>query len=305
MYKKRLQCSLCLLFIFYVSGKVIPLMENGVLHVSILTMIAVTVERYNALCRPFKRRMSYTMSATIKSLAVIWILGITSTIPFYIMTVHEQAKFYDGTAIHVCRTKIDVTWKYLYTVFNFVVFFVIPFILLVVIYMFIIRQLTSDTLSILAQNDRSALKTIRARKQVVYMLIFIIVLFFVTLFPIRVVTMWLIFTPPEHVYKIGLEGHLNLISLARILMYINSAGNPIIYSLTSTKFKLAFRRLFSKSDQGSSDSNYTCEPPYCANQRTQARQTGNNDNYIPLEHNFASRSRMLTEKTEQSFSSCQ
>ncbi|XP_060562096.1 QRFP-like peptide receptor [Ruditapes philippinarum] len=227
--------------------KLVPLMENGVLHVSILTMLAVTFERYNALCHPFKHRMASTISATVKTIIGIWIIGTILTLPFLIMTEHEDAMFYDGSPIKVCRTKVNEMWRYCYTIFLFIAFFVLPFFILIGFYARIIKQLMSDKLKSLAQNDRPAVNALRSRRQVVQMLIFIIVLFFVTLFPIRVFSLWLIFTPTEDAIKIGLEAYLNLISWARILMYINSAGNPIIYSLTSTKFKTAFKRVLRRN----------------------------------------------------------
>lgn len=213
------------------------------LHVSILTMLAVTAERFNALCQPFKMRMVCTVSTTMKVNLAIWFVAYSLALPFCIMTVHEDAQFFDGTPIKVCRTIVDDSWRYCYVVFIFVLFFALPFFILIFIYSKIIRQLTSDTLKTLTRNDPSATSTIQMRKQVVFMLIFIIVLFFVSLFPIRVVSLWIIFTPARDIAKIGLEGYLNLMAWARIFMYINSAGNPIIYISSSTKFKMAFNRL--------------------------------------------------------------
>ncbi|XP_045188439.2 QRFP-like peptide receptor [Mercenaria mercenaria] len=249
-------------FLGKVMCKLVPLMENGVLHVSILTMLAVTFERYTALCHPFKRKMSYTISSTIKIIAGIWIVGFILTLPFWVMTEHEDARFYDGSPVKVCRTKVNETWRYFYTILVTILFFALPFFVLVGIYSQIIKQLTSDRLKSMTRNDKSALKTLRSRKQVVNMLIIIILLFFVSLFPIRVITLWLIFTPSDDVTEIGLEAFLNLISWARILMYINSAGNPIIYSLTSSKFKMAFRKVLPRNArhryQGTMSTRYNC-----------------------------------------------
>ncbi|XP_045190876.2 QRFP-like peptide receptor [Mercenaria mercenaria] len=235
-------------FLGGIMCKLVPLMENGVLHVSILTMLAVTFERYNALCHPFKYRMASTISVTIKTIVGIWIVGTILTLPFLAMTEHEDALFYDGSPIKVCRTKVNEMWRYCYTIFIFIAFFALPLFILIGLYTLIIKQLMSDKLKSLAQNNRTAVNTQRSRKQVVQMLIFIIVLFFVSLFPIRVFSLWLIFTPPAEAMQIGLEAYLNLISWARILMYINSAGNPIIYSLTSTKFKSAFKRVLRRNN---------------------------------------------------------
>ncbi|XP_060551585.1 QRFP-like peptide receptor, partial [Ruditapes philippinarum] len=236
-------------FLGGIMCKLVPFMENGVLHVSILTMIAVTLERYVVLCHPLKRKMFYTVSSTIKIVIIIWIIGLTLTSPFLFMTEQEDARFFDGSPIKVCRTKVNETWRYIYTVMITVIFFLLPFLVLVGIYSKIIKQLTSDTLQSLTKNDKSAFNILRSRKQVVKMLIIIIVLFFVTLFPIRSITLWLIFTPSNDVTKIGLEAFLNLISWTRILMYVNSASNPVIYSLMSTKFQRAFKKVLRRNTE--------------------------------------------------------
>lgn len=36
---------------------------------------------------------------------------------------------------------------------------------------------------------------------------------------------------------------MNVMHFVRLLIYVNSAGNPIIYSLVSTKFRRAFARV--------------------------------------------------------------
>ena len=241
------------------SGKLIPLLENGALSVSIMTIIAVTAERYNAICHPFKRNITCTKATATRMAVLIWILGFLLCSPFMIMTDSEKALFYDGTPIEVCRTRVDSLWRYIYIVVAFIMFFMVPVFLLAYMYACTIRQLVSDELNLFhAVNTRSAVLTLRTRKQVVRMLIFIVILFFISLCPFRIVTLWLIFTPTEKVIYIGLEGYLNLMSFSRIMMYINSAGNPIIYSLTSTKFKAAFKRVLRSTISRSSFGTQRC-----------------------------------------------
>ncbi|XP_053406520.1 neuromedin-U receptor 2-like [Mercenaria mercenaria] len=104
----------------------------------------------------------------------------------------------------------------------------------------------SDRLSVITSNDISARITLQARKQVVRTLILIMILFFVTMCPIRVVSLWQIFTPVEELAHIGIEAYYNIIWFARLMMYLNSAVNPVIYSLSSSKFKMAFRRILTQ-----------------------------------------------------------
>ena len=87
------------------------------------------------------------------------------------------------------------------------------------------------------------MSTRRSRRQVVKMLVGIVVLFFISLMPVRCVIIWQIFTSDAQIQGLGPEGYYNLMWISRLLMYINSAGNPIIYSLVSSKFQEAFWRL--------------------------------------------------------------
>lgn len=195
-----------------------------------------------AICYPFKKQAYCSDTMAIKVIVVLWLTAYACTSPFLVMTALEEAYFYDGSVVEVCRTKVTEIWQRAFVVANFVVFFALPFFLLFFMYGMIIRQLMSDSLRVITKNE-CAKYTHRSRKQVVRMLIFIIILFFVSLCPIRVVSLWQIFTYVENIENLGLEGYLNILSFARIMMYLNSSMNPVIYSLTSTKFKLAFKRV--------------------------------------------------------------
>lgn len=212
-----------------------------------MTISAVTAERYIAICHPFKRGSSCTIGSAAKIIFVLWILGFLFSLPFLIMTDLEEALFYDGTPIHVCRTRVDTFWRKLYIIVVFMAFFALPLLILVFTYALIVKQLISESLTLFASaNDRSAKFSLQLRKQVVRMLIVIVSLFFITLCPIRIVSLWLIFTPTKDVVSIGLEAFLNLMSFARIMMYLNSAVNPLIYNLTSRKFRTAFRNVLQR-----------------------------------------------------------
>lgn len=223
-----------------------PLLENGVLHISILTMIAMTTERFYSIIYPFKNLSNCSDTSTIKIVFAIWTIAFICTLPFLLITRLEEAVFYDGTKVYVCRTLVHLLWHKVFIVANNVAFFLIPFFVLIVMYSKIIQRLMSDGTSVIMSNDMRARISLRARKQVVRTLVLIMILFFVSMCPIRVVSLWQIFTPAEELSHIGIEKYYNIIWFARIMMYINSSGNPVIYSLSSTKFKMAFRRILTQ-----------------------------------------------------------
>ncbi|XP_022098349.1 allatostatin-A receptor-like isoform X2 [Acanthaster planci] len=93
--------------------------------------------------------------------------------------------------------------------------------------------------------------TRQAHRRVVFMLASVVAVFFVCWFPMRIVMMWQVFAPMESVKAWLVNNHHTFtVMLAgfRILIYINSAINPILYNLISTKFRAAFRSVICCED---------------------------------------------------------
>lgn len=81
------------------------------------------------------------------------------------------------------------------------------------------------------------------RQQVIFMLVAVVSSFFVCLLPFRAFTLWVIASSEEDVVSLGLEGYYNILYFCRIMLYLNSALNPILYNLMSSKFRSGFWRL--------------------------------------------------------------
>lgn len=124
------------------------------------------------------------------------------------------------------------------------IFFVVPLIILLAIYTVISRQLMSDRMSIGCASDQSGQYHHQARRQVILMLFMVVVFFFICLLPMQTVRLYFLLATKKQIMKLGLEGYLNLLYFARVMLYVNSAINPICYNLVSTKFRDAFRRVF-------------------------------------------------------------
>ena len=223
------------------TGKAVPYLENLVTHASILTILSISFERYYAICHPLKAQYTCTTRRTVKIIIVIWICACILTIPFALIAYLEPATFFDNSIVKVCRTTIESPLEQGYIVTLTCVFFVIPVIVLVILYSRIIRCLVVESKELSIESKNNCNNTLKQRLQVVYMLIAVIVLFFVCMLPFRVVSLWLIYSPGD-VEKLGLEGFLNVIGFARVMYYMNSAGNPILYNVISSKFREAFKK---------------------------------------------------------------
>ena len=84
---------------------------------------------------------------------------------------------------------------------------------------------------------------LRYRKQVVLMLGTVVLSFFLCLMPFRAFTLWIIVAPQEAVFSLNIETYYNILYFCRVMTYLNSAINPILYNIMSSKFRDGFFRL--------------------------------------------------------------
>ncbi|OWF49275.1 Pyroglutamylated RFamide peptide receptor [Mizuhopecten yessoensis] len=219
-----------------VMCKLVPLFENASLNASVLTLWVISCERYQAICRSLKTNICQLAKNAGNCVLLIWACAYLLSLPFFFMTYHEKASFYDGTEVMVCRTRINEFWHFFYVTAMTVLFFLLPLLILLFMYCAIIRKI------FLTQSPDEHPPS-RQRKQAILMIIGVVTLFFVSLLPIRTVTMWIVYSSNEDKRQLGFEAFTNLICIARIMLNVNSAGNPIIYGLISSRFRMAFRNL--------------------------------------------------------------
>ena len=81
---------------------------------------------------------------------------------------------------------------------------------------------------------------LRARRQVVTMLGTVVVFFFICLLPFRIFTLWFILAADEDIENFGIETYYHVLNFCRVMFYLNSAINPILYNVMSSKFRTAF-----------------------------------------------------------------
>lgn len=157
---------------------------------------------------------------------------------------------------------------HVYIVAIFILFLALPLLLLTLMYSAIILTLAAttfgggasngsargsnnDSMSSLNHPGRNIYRmdsehfsnprAVASRRQVVRMMVAVMALYFICLVPLRSFQIWVTFSTPEQFMELGFERYYNLLNGLRIIMYINSAGNPIIYSLLSTNFRNAFQ----------------------------------------------------------------
>lgn len=193
-----------------------------------------------------------TTARAFKIIGALWAVALISAIPFFFIAQTTEAfHHYFKRQVTQCLIPITTAMEKTYIITITLVLFVIPLLLLMLLYGFIGRQLAKESslrrsthtgLTNHRNNRASNSQTLRTRKQVIVMLAIIIVLFFVCLLPLRVFTLWNVYSSDSEKNSLGFERYMHVLSFARIMHYINSAINPVVYNVVSTKFRSAFLR---------------------------------------------------------------
>lgn len=68
----------------------------------------------------------------------------------------------------------------------------------------------------------------------------VVVFFFICLLPFKIFTLWFILTSDEDIQMMGPETYYHVLNFCRVMFYLNSAINPILYNVMSSKFRTAF-----------------------------------------------------------------
>ena len=142
-----------------------------------------------------------------------------------------------------------------------VLFFNVPLIVLIILYAIIAKNLMlNDKMPKIRLSKPEY--SLKARKQVVLMLgtisfIYtaptlinktnilgaVVFSFFICLLPFRMFTLWIMTVSDETVFKMGIDTYYSTLYFCRIMCYLNSAINPILYNLMSSKFRRGFLKI--------------------------------------------------------------
>ena len=216
-----------------------PYLENTVSHGSVLTVLAISIERYRVVCRPL-RGVNDSLKKVGKNVTIIWIVSAAASVPSLFIAVFKDSYYMDGTPVKVCRNYVHLDWHKAYIIMLTCLFFIFPCALLFCLYCkvcYVLRTARRGNIPLGQTNryrDRKKLK-----KQVMNLLISIVLLFFICHLPFRVLGIWIVFENEAKLASLGLETYFNILYSCRIMFYLNHAVNPIIYNFASTKFRSA------------------------------------------------------------------
>ncbi|NXL95772.1 TRFR protein, partial [Alectura lathami] len=220
------------------------------INISAWSITAFTVERYIAICHAIRAQLLCTVSRAKRIIAWLWLFTSLYCLMWFFLVDTSQATFSDGAQVS-CGYRVSRSLYMPIYFLDFAVYYVIPLGLAAVLYGLIARILFLSPLPALPQHaslgsthrgsslqlscrgNRGAMSSCR---QVTKMLAIVVVLFALLWMPYRTLVVVNSFMDPPYL-------NTWFLLFCRMCIYLNSAINPIIYSLMSQKFRAAFGKL--------------------------------------------------------------
>ena len=204
---------------------------------SIFTLTILSLNRFRAIVYPLQRQMEiYHTKVAIIS---IWILSLLLSSPYMLVLGLDRMNECEETWPSVEHRKA-------YTASLFLLQYLLPLAVITVAYVKIAYELKKRIRQRNAANSNTALNSqqqTEARK-VVRMLIVVTLLFAVCVLPNNIMWMWLDFgRGGDHPH------HRDLVAVANIILFANSAANPIAYTICHENFREEFKLYFTCNSQ--------------------------------------------------------
>ncbi|XP_042908808.1 neuropeptides capa receptor-like [Parasteatoda tepidariorum] len=158
-------------------------------YASILTIVVFSTERYIAICHPIRQQTKAKLSSAIRNIAIVWLVSIVCALPFAYYAKVNYVTLPDGQLVEEASwcglSFVEGNEVWIYAMgFSTIVFFIIPFVLIIVMYVFIwlalrrshrMHRSTSESAQCRLERERSKAQS---RRVVIRMLVAVVAGFF-------------------------------------------------------------------------------------------------------------------------------
>ncbi|XP_025110290.1 orexin receptor type 2-like [Pomacea canaliculata] len=237
-------------FMGAVMCKALLFLQNASVSVSVLTLSAIAVERWYAICYPL--RFKSTLSRARNIIIIIWITAMLVALPELIVADAERYKFpgtFESIVLTGCKPVWDAWKQSIYQVFLAVAMYIAPIVLMSLTYAHIAFVLWKVAIpgnscqSVMAGGKRPMLDGKRSklpedqlasRRKAAKMLIAIVIVFGICYLPVHLMNVL------RYFQLLKTESAVQPL-ISHWLPYFNSALNPVIYNFMSAKFRKEFK----------------------------------------------------------------
>ncbi|XP_045212427.2 RYamide receptor-like [Mercenaria mercenaria] len=204
---------------------------------SVFTNMAIGIDRFMAVMFPLRSRLTKKRAKYV--IIIIWVCSTAlSSVQFKVARANDY-----GGGIIACQEQWDnMNDRKIYTVFIFVITYLIPLLILSITYS-IVGILLWKRISPGNRDHARDMHQLRSKRKVVKMLIIVVAMFGVCWFPLHLFMLLLDFHP-EILTSVSMETLTTLFITFHWLAMSNSFANPIIYGFTNESFRADLVTLF-------------------------------------------------------------
>ncbi|XP_050403343.1 neuropeptide receptor 15 [Patella vulgata] len=216
------------------------------LYASVFTLVSICIERYVGIIHPIKAYILCNRKRITIAIGLVWPLSCLLGTPTLAFNEIQPGRP-KVTSLNFCVLSFPSYHETYYLVFKFsefVVFYLGPLVVQVILYTIVSKHLFNRSEELHRRlhvlDDKGSAKEIsseavQARRGVVKMLILSVIVYFVSYSPHQILLFYHAFRPR------AFQDHWSIQVLVMIVAYINSAVNPLFYSVFSQNFRRGFK----------------------------------------------------------------
>ncbi|XP_056601889.1 G-protein coupled receptor 83 [Triplophysa dalaica] len=204
-------------------------------HVSVLTLVAIAIDRHQVVIYPMKQRMSRVKG--VAWIGVIWVMGSCFSLPHAIYQKLLRFEFINNRVRMVCLPSFphpsDLFWKYL-DLTTFVLLYVLPLAIISIAYLVVAKKVWFQN----AVGDITLAQSAahrRRKKTTLKMLIAVVAMFAVCWFPLNCYVVLL--------SSKVIQANNGLYFTFHWLAMSSTCYNPFIYCWLNQSFRAELRAL--------------------------------------------------------------
>ena len=219
--------------------KFVHFVQYSSMVASILTLVAMSFDRYLAVGYPLRTKHMRTPKKALCVAICVWVLSVLIALPwlvFYTVRIYSNLGPKEVTICADDWGKASSS-RPTYFLLLFILGYAIPLVTISILSTLMVRQLWIVN-EYRCQGTRT-LESIKAKRKVTRLVIVIVVVFLVCWLPSHVIWLWTNYfsTSWHHTY-----GFYYMRIFAHVLSYANSAMNPVIYAFLSQNFRKGFQK---------------------------------------------------------------
>ena len=216
--------------------KLLPFCQEVCAFCSILSLLAIALDRFFAICLPLKRIMTKRLSKVI--IVSTWLIPCISSAPMFVanIVVEDQGQLF---CVEEWPAPLDTSKASRdYTITLFVLFYILPLIIISTLYSCVVYKIWRRR----APGNRSMSTTrlfTRSRKKALKMFISIVFCFAICWLPYHVT--FFLMSYDEDYYNCGIPEDAYFVS--QFFSHSISALNPCIYMISNKDYRTGIKRL--------------------------------------------------------------